>query len=433
MAIKAKKRSTCRLCNSQNMELVVELQPIPPQELYLDSKEQARSVEKYPIDVFFCKNCCHVQQVDILEDDMLWQNYTYESGKAKGMDEHFRKFCTHVNNSTQYPPSSLVVDIGSNDGTLLQHFKNINFKVIGVDPAKNLADKATKDGILTIANIFDTQVTSHIIEKYGKAKIITAFNAFAHADNLNEIANGIQRLLDTDGTFYFEVQYLGDLIDKVLLGSIFHEHMSHHSVLPMKDFLLAHGLTLTDIKHSHVQHGAIIGTVKQSKSNPEIKPSVQAFIDSERKKALDSHDAIKSLNIKIKELKVKAALFRAKLHPTTKVYGFGAARSGQTLISQLGLEGLIQFIADDHPAKVGKYPAGDGIQIVPTDIWQSDNPDYTIILAWVHVAIIVKNNLRYLENNGRFIILTPEFEIIDKHNYTDFLNKHGYKIGDINE
>lgn len=433
MAIKSKKRNQCRLCSSPKLEQAVKLQPIPPQELYLDTKEHAQLVKRYPIDVYYCHECSHVQQLDILETEMLWQNYTYESGKAKGMKEHFNKFCRHVVDTTNYPANSLIVDIGSNDGTLLKYFNDNKFRVLGVDPAENLANKAISDGVPTIIDIFNMNTVTNILENHGKAKVITAFNAFAHADDLSEIASGIYRLLDQDGTFYFEVQYLADLIDKVLLGSIFHEHMSHHSIIPIQRFLKGHGLTLIDVKHTQVQHGAIIGTVKKTCSNPNISASINTFVETEKLKKLDSITAIKSLNNKIDILRKKATEFRLKLNSKTKVFGFGAARSGQTLISQLGLEGIITFIADDHPAKVGKYPAGEGIHIVPIEIWRSNIPDFTIILAWVHVAIIIRNNIKYLEKGGKFIVLTPQFEIIDIENYSDYLNQYDNSTGAFNE
>jgi SAM-dependent methyltransferase len=410
MKIKLNKRTKCRLCDAEDLKLAVKMQPIPPQELYLPSAEMARSVEAFPVDIYWCSACGHVQQLDVLNSEVLWVKYTYQSGKAKGMPEHFQEFA----NQAFKQPNDFVVDIGSNDGSLLAYFKQAGCRVLGVDPAKELALAATEKGIETLPLLFDQALAAQIVKQYGKADIITCFNAFAHADNLAGIVTGIKTLLAQQGTFYFEAQYLRDVIDKTLIGTIFHEHMSHHALIPLKGFLERHGLQITDVVRHPIQHGSILGTVKHIEETHLVAERVDALLSMEENDRLNAFETIHSLEQAILILRKDAADFKEKVRKEgEKVIGFGAARSGQTLINQLNLNGVIEYIVDDHPEKLNKYPAGDGLKIRPVKTLYQEMPDYVIILAWVHVEKIIQEHIEYLRKGGRFVLLTPKIEVID--------------------
>jgi SAM-dependent methyltransferase len=425
--ITLKRRDNCRLCNSDNVVLAVEMEPIPPQELYLDSAEVANQVQRFPVDIYFCQSCGHVQQLDILDSTTLWQDYTYESSKAKGMMDHFLTFTDNV--LRDYTPSKAqgyVLDIGSNDGALLSCFKQQGYQVLGVDPAENLAQQATAAGIMTLPELFNVITAEQIMETHGKAKIITSFNAFAHADDLLDIAKGIRLLLDDDGLFYFEVQYLLDVLDKVLIGTIFHEHMSHHSLVPMMQFLESQGMTVVDVVRVSVQHGALIGKVQIKGGPHSVHPRVAQMVALENKRKLQSLETIQNLGTQIERIRQQAQIFRQQVkRERAQVAAYGAARSGQSLISQLHLQGVIEFIVDNHPQKIGKYPAGDGIPVVATQELKTRKPKYTVILAWVHVKVIIENNMEYIQAGGVFVVLTPQLTCIDKDNVNSFLEEYG--------
>ena len=406
-------RDNCRLCESKKVELVVKLKPIPPQEKYVDNAELARQIDVYPVDLYMCTECGHVQQLDVLDSETLWEGYTYFSGKAKGMVEHFEQFFSKVVDDYSPKLNSLVIDVGSNDGSLLRPFKLNGNKVLGIDPATEIAHEATRSGIETIPSVLDMKLAQEIKKSYGEASVITAFNAYAHADNMREMTDGIRHMLAPDGLFFFEVQYLLDVIDKMLIGTIFHEHMSHHSVKPIKRFLEEFGLELIDVYKVDIQHGSLIGTVQLKGGRRSVSPSVGEFITLENKRKLDKLETLESFNEKLIELQNRSAdLVRQWKKSNATVAGYGAARSAQTLISQYGFEGVIEYIVDDHPDKIYRYPAGDGIQVIPTDELCKRMPDYTIILAWVHADKIVKSNQKYLDNGGHFVVLSPELKVI---------------------
>jgi hypothetical protein len=241
------------------------------------------------------------------------------------------------------------------------------------------------------------------------------FNAFAHADNMNEIAESINHMLSKDGIFVFEAQYLMDIIDKVLIATIFHEHISHHSVKALTLFFAQHDLELIQIQRVPIQHGSIIGTVQKKEGNREIDKSVKKIIELENERKLDEIQTLKKFGHTVKNLREKTiTLVKQWKNENASIAGYGAARSGPTLISQLKLTGVIDYIFDDHPKKVGRYSSGDGLEIVPISELHKRMPDYTVILAWVHAEKIIQQNIKYIDNGGKFVVLCPNIRIIDK-------------------
>jgi hypothetical protein len=229
------------------------------------------------------------------------------------------------------------------------------------------------------------------------------------------MAESIRTMLAPDGLFFFEAQYLLDIIDGVLIATIFHEHMSHHSVKPMVGFLESHGLELIAAERAPIQHGSLIGTVQLKGGTRPVGDSVRQLLALEAERRAGELETLRQFGAKLKQLKGRASGFVQEWKRTgSTVAGYGAARSGPTLIAQLGLTGVIGYIVDDHPQKVGKYSSGDGILIVPTSELCKRMPDYTVILAWVHAQKIIENNREYLDKGGHFVVLCPEMRIVGR-------------------
>jgi SAM-dependent methyltransferase len=257
---------------------VVKLEPIPLSENYSDDAESGKRAARYPVDLYMCTDCGHVQQLDVVDPKILWEGYTYFSGGAKGIPEHFREVTAKIIDTYRPSAGSLVIDVGSNDGSLLRGFKQAGYSVLGIDPAVEIAQRATASGIETIPELMSLALARKIRASRGAAQVVCMFNAFAHADNLGEIADGIRDLLAPDGVFVFEVQYLMDIIDRMLIASIFHEHISHHSVKPLAEFLGRHGLELIDVERVAIQLGSIVGTVQLKGGRRPVGASVKALL-----------------------------------------------------------------------------------------------------------------------------------------------------------
>jgi len=415
MTVKVVHRETCRLCDSGNVELVVKLEPIPLSENYCADSETGKRAARFPVDLYMCADCGHVQQLDVVDSKSLWENYTYFSGEAKGMPEHFDQVAAKIISTYKPPASSLVIDIGSNDGSLLKPFKKAGYRVLGVDPAKEIARRATESGIPTIPELLSLELAHRIRGEQGPAHVVCTFNAFAHADNLGEMADAIRTILGPDGLFFFEIQYLLDIVDRVLIATIFHEHMSHHSVRPMTQFLDRHGMELIEVERVAIQHGSLIGTVQPKGGKRIVGDSVRELLKLEAGRRLGELETLRQFGAKLNQLRERTTSFVGEWKKSkASIAGYGAARSGPTLISQLGLTGVIEYIVDDHPQKVGKYSSGDGIPILPTEELCKRMPDYTVILAWVHAQKIVESNHEYLDKGGHFIVLCPETRVVGK-------------------
>ena len=288
-------------------------------------------------------------------------------------------------------------------------------KVLGVDPATDIAQRATEAGIPTIADFMTCELARKIKAQHGAPGIVCAFNVFAHADNLAGMADSIRELLAPQGVFVFEISYLMDILDRMLLGTIFHEHLSHHSMRPMAQFLNRHGMQLINVERNMIQGGSIIGTAQLTGGPHEVSDSIREILDLEKTRGLDSPETLKEFAGKLQRLKNELGGMMSKLKSEGKtIWGFGAARSGTTLIAQMNLGKIITNIVDDSPDKQNKFSPGDHIPILPTRALYEQKPDYVFILAWIHAPRIIENNKAYLEQGGHFIVCFPEIQVVDR-------------------
>ncbi len=424
MKAKNYKRTTCRLCESDNVELAVPLEPIPLTEKYLMEDQLNEECHLYAIDLYMCRECGHVQIFDCIDPNVLWDDFTFRSGQAQVIVDHLHDVAEKTFQKYKIKSSALAVDVGSNDGTLLQGFKKQGMNVLGVDPAETIAKEAIEAGVPTIIDFLTLDLAKDIVQKNGKANVVCCFNAFAHSDQLNDLARSIEGLLAPDGIFVFEVQYLVDIIDGLVLGAVIHEHLSHHSVKPMQQFLERNGMELISVERNHFQGGSFIG-VAQLKGGPrEIEKNVPEYINYEVQRGFDQPELIRKFSDRLISLREEMADLIKKWHEEgATIAGYGAARSGPTLTAQFKFGKDISFIVDDHPQKVNRYSPGDKIKVLPTKELYSRMPKYTIILAWVHAKKIIIDNMEYLKNGGHFVLCCPEVKVIDIQNWEEELKE----------
>ena len=410
-------RRDCRLCKSKDLELVVPLKKIPLTEKYLENKNLNKDSTLFPIDLYMCRSCSHVQILDVINPDILWDNYTFRSGLAETIISHLHDVAERICQKYNIGKKSLVIDVGSNDGTLLQGYKNKNMEVLGIDPAKEIAAEANNSGVNTISEFLTEKLSKDIVDEYGKAKVINCFNAFAHADNMIELTKSIVNLMSKDGIFVFEVSYLVDIIEKTLLGAVIHEHLSHHSLLSLEVFLKKFNLELIYVERNSFQGGSIVGVAQFINGPYGIDGSVKRLIEYEKLNKFNKLEKIKSFSTKLNKINDQLrVLIKQYIKKKKKIAGYGAARSGTTLIAEFNLGDKIEYIFDDHFQKVNKYTPGDLIKVLPTKNIVVKMPDYTFILAWVHADKIISDNYEYLKKGGKFISILPEIKIITKDN-----------------
>ena len=409
-------RNSCRLCLSEDIELAVNIGKSPISEKYVNKNHLEKIIPKVSLDLYFCKNCSHVQLIDVVNPDFLWADFTFKTSRDEKLIKHFEDYVERVFNIKKINATDLIMDIGSNDGTLLKCFKDKGFNnVLGVDPASEIVDQANKSGIKTIKGYFDLDLAKKIKSSNGNAKIITANNVFAHMDDLRGMLESIKYMMNDDSIFVFEVSYLLDVVKKMLIGTIFHEHLSYHSLISLRQFLNSFNLDIIKVERGPEQGGSIICYAKIKSNQNIIDKSVTDLINLEKAEKLDQIKTIQKMNSKLKTLKLELNKIIKKIKNENKtISGFGAARSGTTFLSFFEIGKFIDHLYDDNDEKHFKFSPGDQIEVLPTNLISKNKPDYLIILAWIHADKIIQKNSEYLNKGGSFLRFYPKVEMIKK-------------------
>ncbi len=408
------KNSSCRLCNSSKIVPVLNLASTPPANAFVPKDKLLIEQQKYPLALHFCENCFHVQLTDVVDPKELFEDYVYVSGTSPVFVEHFCNYAKQIVNKYKPSKDNYVLDIGSNDGTLLKFFKEMGYSVIGVDPAKEISQQACKEGINTINDFFDFETSKKIKDQFGLASLITANNVFAHCDDLAGITKAVSSLLCPDGLFVFEVSYLVDVYQKTLFDTIYHEHLSYHSVLPLISFFKDNNMELIDVEKVNTHGGSIRCFVKNKSTQREINPSVETFVKLEKSLGFDDSSTFINFQKKVEYRKKELNDFLCEIKSNKKtIAGFGAPAKATTLMYEFGLNNdILDFIVDDSPLKQNLFSPGLHIPIYSSSYIKTFKPDYLLILAWNFSESIIKKNREFQESGGKFIIPLPNLEII---------------------
>ena len=406
------RRDTCRLCGASDLELVLHLTPCPPVDAYVPAEPLGDRQEAIPLDLFLCLGCGHVQLLDVVHPDLLFGTYIYETSSSPGLVEHFRRYADEVVRLLNPPKGSLMVDIGSNDGTLLKFLKEQGIRVLGIDPAGNIAQEATESGIETLPAFFTAELACKVKHDRGPVAIVTANNVFAHADDLGDMADGIRELLAPDGVFVFEVSYLLDMIQGMVFDFIYHEHLCYHSVKPLESFLRHHGMELIDVQRIPIKGGSLRGIAQPVGGPRTLSPSVARLVSVEASLGLDRSEIFKSFAVKIDGIKYQLLNLLGELKAQGKtIAGYGASATVTTLIYHFDLGSLLSFLVDDNPSRQNLFSPGYHIPVLSPQFIYERKPDYVLVLAWRFSEMIVKKHQPYLDQGGHFIVPLPAIKV----------------------
>jgi SAM-dependent methyltransferase len=408
------RRTSCRLCGGSRVAEVFALTPTPPANAFVREEDLGRPQDVYPLDVFFCSECTHVQLLDIVDPRVLFEDYVYVSGTSPSFVRHFEQYARDVAPYVKLDHDSLVVDIGSNDGTLLRQFKAMGARVLGIDPARSIAEAASANGTETRVAFFSADLAGELAAEVGMATVITANNVFAHIDDLPGIAEGIRRLLAPDGIFVFEVSYLLDVIQKVLFDTIYHEHLSYHAVFPLRRFFDAHGLELINVSRVSSHGGSLRGFVQHKNGPRAVDDSVSAALTEEAAAGLERAETYVSFSDRIESIgrELRGLLTRLKAGGAS-LAGFGAPAKATTLMYHFALgPQQLDFIIDDSPLKQGLFTPGLHVPVVDSSALIDRKPDYLLILAWNFAEPIIAKSGDFRNAGGKFIVPLPKLEVV---------------------
>tara|TARA_Y100000766_G_C18859123_1_gene582314 strand:+ start:199 stop:1440 length:1242 start_codon:yes stop_codon:yes gene_type:complete len=406
-------RTHCRQCNSSDLKLAIKIKKTPPANSFVKKSEINSTQPLYPLNVYFCNECKHLQLVDVIDPEYLYKNYLYVSGTSNVFVKHFQDYFESVKEN--YFKNGLILDIGSNDGTLLKFFKEDGFKVLGIEPAKKIATEALNKGIPTLIEFFSNELSRKILKSHGSASVITANNVFAHIDNPQSFLKGIKRLIkDSKGIFVIEVSYLLDVIKNNLFDTIYHEHLDYHSIISLNKFFNENGFEIFNIEHVD-SHGGSVRIFTQLKDGKfDISNSVEDFLMKEIELGLDKIETYLSFSEKINDIGRELKTFLKSLKSEGKtIIGYGAPAKATTLMYHfdIGPE-TVSYIIDDSEWKQNLYTPGMHIPIVSKNYLKENEPDYILILAWNFASSIIKNNTDFQNKGGKFIIPLPKLEVI---------------------
>lgn len=398
----------CRICKSRQLYKFFSLGLTPLANAFLNKKDLDKPEKYYPLNVYFCKKCYLVQLLDIVNPKILFKDYAYMTGASSPMKRHFYDLAKDISKKFTFSKHRLIIDIGSNDGTLLSNFKKLKFQILGIEPARNLALLARKRGIPTINMLFNEEVARKISKKFNKASIIIATNVFAHVNNLDDFVRGIKNLLADDGIFIIEVPYLLSLLKNLEFDTIYHEHLSYFSIHSLVYLFRNFGLQIIEIENISVHGGSIRIFIQKQKQKQKmnISKKLKAYLWQEKKAGLLYLSTYKNFTKRVLILKQQLLVLLSLLKQQgNSICGYGATAKGNTLLNFCGINhNLIDFIIDTTPFKEGKFTPGTHIPIFPRERMYKKMPDYTLLLAWNYAKDILIKEKKYRENEGKFIL-----------------------------
>lgn len=394
----------CQICNSSNLVLILDLGKHPPPLKFLEQKMTRKDL--FDLQLYFCETCKLTQLGNAVDPNLMFIDYLYTSGVSTAFRNHLYEFANLLIEKFTLTSRDLVIDIASNDGTLLSGFSKGNVKVLGVEPS-NTAKIAIKNGIDTVNDFFNEDVAKKIFTEYGSAKIITATNVFAHIDKLDSLMRGIKLLLSDDGAFVSESQYLLDIVEKLEYDTIYHEHLRYYALHNLIELFNRYEMDVFDAERIPAQGGSIRVYACKKGKNP-ISESVNSIIKLENDKNLLSMETLKEFATRIKDNKKKLNEILLNLKSQgKKVVGISAPARSCTILNYCGIgPHILDYIAEKSDLKIGKFTPGSNIEVVDDKKLVEDQPEYALLLSW-HLKDSIVPKLRKDGFQGKFIVPLP--------------------------
>ncbi len=364
----------CRLCGARRLEHIIDFGMQPLANNLLSSPEDNEDV--YPLHLVFCQGCGLLQLDYTVDPEVLFRNYLWVSGTSLRTRLYAQTFCHNVEQHTHKKPL-FVVEAASNDGTFLMPFKDRGHRILGVDPARNLAEQATKDGILTIPDFLTKKTGGELYDKYGIADVVIARNVLPHVDPMDFI-QGLRRLMDIDSLLVLEVHYAGDIYEELQYDAVYHEHLSYFTLGSIERLLNQNGLYVSDLLRSPISGGSLVVYARCSPEPPS--DNVLTLRDIEARKMLANVESWRYFADRVQQHRQLFHDLMLAIQRTHKVIGYGASARSSTLLNYTDIRP--DCIIDQSTFKQGKFAPGTRCPILHPDDGMARNPDAILLLAW---------------------------------------------------
>jgi SAM-dependent methyltransferase len=404
----------CRFCGEGLKQTVVDLGMSPLCERYPLPAELNHGEMYYPLHVQVCLQCFLVQLPEFESPENIFSDYPYFSSYSDSWLEHCEAYCAKMTASLGLTDKSLVVEVASNDGYLLQYFAKCNVRVLGIEPAANVAKVAVGKGVPTLVHFFGAGLAEELASEGRCADLVLANNVLAQVPDLNDFVEGLKILLKPEGVLTLEFPHLLRLMERNEFDTIYHEHFSYFSMLTVTRILAAHGLKAFDVEELPTHGGSLrVYACREMRGARCLQPAVQRIIAEERKASLDSAEGYRSFARCVKQTKLALLEFLVRAAREGKsVAGYGAPGKSATLLHYCGIgKDLIEYTVDRSPIKQGRYLPGTRIPIYHPDRIRETKPDYIVILPWNLTNEIMRQLEFIREWGGRFVIPIPELTV----------------------
>lgn len=407
-------RENCRGCNGTQLKKFLELGPQPLANSFLKSPEDFSNELFFPLDVYFCEHCSLVQIMDVIDPEVLFRNYIYVTGTSDTIAKHNIGYASTVVDYLNIGSSELVVEVASNDGSLLKCFQQEKVKTLGIEPALNIAEMARSEGVETVAEFFNYETATKVREQYGAAKAVIGNNVFAHVDGTQDFLRGAKHLLDEKGLVIVEVPYLGEFMDRLEYDTVYHEHICYFSITALLHLCDEVGLSMVRVDHVPV-HGGSIRMYAGSKTDyPAHAEAVLAEAKEEERQGLTTFPRYEKFAADVEaNREALLALLKQLKAEGKSVAAYAAPAKGNTLLNYCQIDtDLVPYTVDKSPLKVGLYTPGMHLPVLPVETLLEKQPDYVLILAWNFADEIMHQQQEYKARGGHFIIPLPTPKVI---------------------
>lgn len=409
-AITHHRRVSCRACGGSQLTSFLSLGPTPLANGFLRSEEEFATELVFPLDVFLCENCSLVQLLDVVDPEILFRNYVYVTGTSDTMARHNALYADDVVRHVNLQPKELVVEVASNDGSLLQRFQPFGLRTLGVEPAANIAAIARESGVPTVGEFFSREAAASIRAEQGGARAVIANNVLAHVDDTLDFLNGCRELLDEDGRVIVEVPYLRDLIEGLEYDTIYHEHLCYFSVTALMCVFGAAGLSIERVDRVPVHGGSLRVYAARREDLAKHAPVAIEMAGGEANHGLTSLARFEAFarDVEANREALVSALTGLR-EDGRSLAAYGAPAKGNTLLNYCGVgPDLVPYTVDKSDLKVGLYTPGMHLPVRPTSVLAEEQPDYTLILAWNFAPEIHLQEAAYRATGGQFLVPIPE-------------------------
>ena len=394
-----KKVKNCRLCGSKKLSVVLPLRKSSLCDTYLKNKKKQQF---FDLKLCLCNTCKFVQIDTIVDPKIIYRDYIYLTTSSPGLNSHFKNYAKDICKFLKFKKKKFIVDIGSNDGTLLSYFKKKKHKVLGVEPSYKSFDKARETKIDTVNKFFENKIANKIINKYGYADFISINNLFANIDDLNSFTQNLKLLLAQEGVIAIESSYLLNMINNMVFDFIYHEHLSYLSILPLENFLKKFGLKLIRIQKIATKGGSLRYYIARNNSKWKIDESVYKLKKIEKNFKV-SKKTFNNFNKKINIIHNNLINYLSK-NKKLNIVGYGASATTTTLISHFKLNNIFNYLVDENSAKINTFSPGFHIPVYDIKRLTIDKPNIIIILAWRYKKQILQ---KLKKINLKCLAVTP--------------------------